>query len=144
MRAAPKYCECCGAKMVEYVHVLSKGLVRCLAKLAVAGGGPLSIADDLKLSKSEYTNFGKLQYWQLVEHADPQVERGGIWKLTTAGWAFVSGELALQPRVWTYRGRVVRFENAAITIDQVTGGWKYRPEYAREARAHFENQGAQP
>jgi hypothetical protein len=135
-KPSPKLCEHCGAKMVEYPHVLAKGLVRSLAKLAFAGGGPLSIADDLKLTKSEYTNFGKLKYWELVEHAHPQIERGGVWMLTETGWAFLRGEISLQPRVWTYRNRVVRFEGVAVTVDRVTGGWKYRPDYARAARPH--------
>jgi hypothetical protein len=129
-----KFCDHCGAKMVEYKHGLAKGLVRSLAKIGLAGGGPLNIADELKLTKSEYTNFGKLKYWGLVEKTNPEIERGGIWRVTETGWAFLRGNIKLSPHVWTYRNRVVRYEGGSITIDEVTGGWKYRPEYAREAR----------
>jgi hypothetical protein len=135
MKRPIERCPHCDAKMVEYRHPLSKGLVRCLAKLALAGGGPLSISDDLKLTKSEYTNFGKLQYWGFVEHASPEIERGGIWQVTANGWAFLRGEISVSRVAWTYRGGVVRYEGPKITVDLVTGGWKYRAEYAREARS---------
>jgi hypothetical protein len=35
-------CEHCGAKLVEYRHGLSKGLMRSLYKLARAGGGQVA------------------------------------------------------------------------------------------------------
>lgn len=121
--------------MVEYKHSLTKKQVRPLAKLANRGGGPLMLADDLNLPRSEYTNFSKLAYWGLVEKCDNK-ERGGKWKVTPKGWQFVRGEIRLRRTVWSYRGEIVRTEGPEVGITEVTGGWQYRPQYAREAVAH--------
>lgn len=129
-----KLCPHCGAKIKKYPHGLSKSLGRTLRKLAEAGGGPVSIAN-LELSKGEYTNFAKLAYWDLVEKANPSGhERGGIWKLTFRGHDFVRGKGTVRRKAWVYRGDVVEREGELVGIDDVTGGWKYKPHYAREGR----------
>ena len=134
-------CEHCGAKIVEYKHGLGKNLMRCLVKLVNAGGGPLSISDDLKLTKSQYTNFAKLAYWGLVVKANPEGgERGGMWAITAQGWRFVRGAVEIQKYAWVYRGDVIRREGAMLKVTDITDGrWQYRPEYAREAVPHDPN-----
>ena len=56
-------CETCGAKVVEYKHGLSKGLVRTLYIIAKAEppGQPVAMAD-LKLTYSQRCNSQKLRY----------------------------------------------------------------------------------
>ncbi len=120
--------------MVEYRHSLTKAQVRPLAKLNAAGGGPLNITDDLKLTRGEYTNFAKLAYWNLVKK-EGDTERGGRWQITEAGRQFIRGEITRPRVVWVYRGSVQRTEGK-VTVMDCTGGWKYRPEYARDARPH--------
>lgn len=123
--------------MVEYKHGLSKSLMRCLVKLCDAGGGPLNISDDITLTKSQYTNVAKLAYWSITEKANPHGgERGGVWKVTRIGWQFIRGEISLPKWVRVYRGDVVKKSARGIYFDEVTGGWKYKPQYAREAIAH--------
>lgn len=130
-----KKCPHCGAKMVEYKHSLTKAQIRPLAKLAKAGGGPLNITDDLNLTKSEYTNFAKLAYWGLVKQ-EGNSERGGNWQITEKGWGFVKGLVGIRKQVIIYRGNLVKFLGDFITIQQVTGGWQYRPQYIRESQPH--------
>lgn len=134
-------CEHCGAKIVEYKHGLGKNLMRCLVKLVNAGGGPLSISDDLKLTKSQYTNFAKLAYWGLVVKANPKGgERGGMWAITDEGWRFVRGKEKIQKYACVYRGDVVRRLGPMLSVTDITDDrWKYRPEYAREAVPHDPN-----
>ena len=133
----PKICPHCQGKMVEYRHGLSKGLVRGLAKFAKRGRGTVNL-NDCHLTLTERTNFYKLKYWGLVEKASTN-ERGGEWKMTALGWDFVCGNISLRNRVWSYRGDFVRFDGMRIYIQEVTDGWKYRPDYAREAIPHDPN-----
>lgn len=131
---AKKNCPHCGAAMVEYKHNLSKGQVGPLIKLFEAGGGPVSITDDLHLIIGEYTNFAKLAYWGLARQQGGS-ERGGVWEITEKGRQFVQGDITLPRTVWVYRGDVQRFEGGNISIHKVSGGWKFKPQYAAEAQA---------
>ena len=42
----------------------------------------------------------------------------------------------MRKKVWTYRGEFVRWDGGQVHITDVAGGWKYRPDYAREGRPH--------
>lgn len=122
--------------MVEYKHSLSKGILRAFVKALKHADArfKFSIAD-CGLTYSERENLRKLQYWGLIEK-DGNKEKGGDWIITKHGIEFATGAAMLPPRVWTYRGEVQRFEGDKISIVSITGGWKYRPEYAREAIPH--------
>ena len=135
MKSEPKRCPYCDAKMVEHKHGLSKGLLRCLVKLAKAGHGDQNL-NDLGMNYSQQSNFQKLKYWGIVEKADPNCAKGGEWRITERGWSFVKGEIALQKSVFTYRGAVVGYEGKKLLIEEITGGWKWRPDYARDERSH--------
>jgi len=125
-------CPHCNASMAVYMHSLTKAQIRPLAKLANAGGGPLSIADDINLTKSEYGNFAKLQYWDLAEK-EGDSERGGRWVITETGKQFVKGEIALQRSVRVHRRQVLRREGPMIYITDATGGWKYKPQHIADS-----------
>ena len=133
-----KICEHCGATMVEYKHGLSKGLIRSLAIVAVAfkDTEPHEIKD-MGLDYTNRCNFQKLRYWGLVEKVGDKDSKGGLWRITENGMAFVSGELSVPKFVWTYRGDIDRYEGKDIWITDVSEGWKYRPEYARESQAKY-------
>lgn len=123
--------------MVEYPHTLSKGIVRAFAKAIVRSKpGRRFTISECNLTYSERENIRKLQYWRLIEKADTNREKGGDWVITERGFDFATGAIKLKPKVWTYRGAVQRFEGKEKTIQDITGGWKYRAEYAREAMAH--------
>lgn len=130
-------CETCGAKVVEYKHGLSKGLVRVLyiiAKYRQAGGAvPMA---DLKLTYSQRCNSQKLRYWYLIEKVGDADSKGGNWRVTQRGADFLQGKISVPQFVWTFHGEQIRYEGRYRYIDQVTGGWKWRPDYAREAIPH--------
>ncbi len=136
MNEEDKLCPVCGAKMKQYPHSLTRVQAGGLIKLADYGIGAASISYDLDLNLGEYTNFAKLAYWGLVEKANPNGgERGGIWKLTEKGIAFMRGLTAVPLRVWVYRGEVVKTSDNFVSISSLApGGWRYRPQHARDGR----------
>jgi len=130
-------CETCGAKVVEYKHGLSIGLVRVLYVMA-SGAPPGSVVSmsDLKLTYSQRCNAQKLRYWYLIEKVHDQDSKGGDWRVTNRGFEFLRGAISVPKDVWTFRGDTVRYEGRSRYIEQVTDGWKWRPDYAREAIPH--------
>jgi len=123
--------------MVEYPHTLSKGILRGLVKV-IRARGPydrfhISVCD---LTYSERENLRKLQYWGIIERVKSEGPKGGWWLLTVRGMDFAKGIISLPKKVWTYRGKVQRYEGNHVFITEITGGWKYRPDYAREAVPH--------
>jgi len=125
--------------MVEYKHSLSKGLVRAFVRVVkhVAPEQEFSFSDCEFLTISQATNLHKLRYWYLISKPEKDEAKGGEWLITDLGMDFATGLIDIQPKVWTYRGTVQRFEGEPTTIEQITGGWKYRPDYARESQPHF-------
>ena len=110
--------------------------MRCLYKLALTGREPASVAD-LDLTQGEYTNFAKLAYWGLARKANPNnSERGGMWKITDTGMRFITGQISLPKKLWVYRNEVVLRESKQVGIEDITGGWKYKPHYVREREDH--------
>jgi hypothetical protein len=128
-----KYCDCCGAKMVEYTHMLNLPLLTALLKLYNAGHGEHHLRD-LNLTYSERCNFQKLRYWGLVERRE-----GGRWEMTMHGRFFARGEVRVPRAVQTYRAKTVRYSMLELHITEVTDGrWKQRIEWAEESVPHRE------
>ena len=130
-----KICPHCGAKTVEYKQGLSKGLARALYRISehMSATGEFHIGE-CGLTYSQRENARKLQYWDIIEKLGDPDSKGGRWKLTKLGRAFIEGRVHLRKYVWTYRGETVRFDGDRVAITDLTDGWKYRPEYAREAQ----------
>lgn len=127
-------CSHCGAKIVQYKHSLNVGLRRGL-KALYEKGGTTSI-DDLGLNPKDYTNFQKLQYWDLTEKAkDDEGKRlGGIWRITHRGIQFVENKIFINRSVWSYRGKRVRYDGEMIGFSTSPKDfYKTAEEYAKEA-----------
>lgn len=133
-----KTCEYCGAKMVEYKHGLSKGLMRVLYRVILLCGGVVNEFEikDVALSYNQRCNFQKLRYWGLIKKIGDFDGKGGTWALTSKGLSFACGELFLPKFARTYRGELVAQEGESIKVEDITGGWKFRPEYADDAIPH--------
>lgn len=80
------------------------------------------------LTKTEYTNFQKLQYWGLVE----KLNKGGLWQVTARGREFVAGSVAVPKYVWTYRGKTVRQSGELIFVNNVSSVTRQREDYAAD------------
>ena len=137
---AKKHCPYCDAPMVEYKHSLSKGLAKCLYRFVEAGGGPVNVYSELKFTHSQVCNFRKLRYWGLIEHSDKDDTRNGSWNLTQAGWQFVKGKTEIKKCVVTYRGEVRGFDGPTVTIQELTDGWWYKPDYIEHSKEHGQQQ----
>ena len=96
------------------------------------------IGYEIGLDKSEYGNFAKLQYWGLAEKCDNK-ERGGKWRVTENGWQFLEGRLAIPHGVTVYRKKVLERHGMLVTIRDLTGGWKYRPQHIADSKPHQES-----
>ena len=137
MKRAPELCPHCDAKMVEYCHSLSKSLARVIFRITQNFDAERRFhVGSIGLTNSQINNTQKLRYWDIIAKEPDASAKGGHWKLTDAGLAFAEGRIPMRKKVWTYRGEFVRWDGGQIHITDVAGGWKYRPDYAREGRPH--------
>jgi len=128
-------CPHCGAKMVEYRHVLNAPLADALTRLR-DHGGPVNIKN-LDLTREQWTNFQKLRYWGLVRKTcDAKGKRvGGTWEITRKGLDFIKGCTAVPRTMWTYRGEPVRGDDGEVFIHHLVEGYALREDYADTAQA---------
>ncbi len=133
-----KLCPHCGAKMVEYKHLLSKNLLRGFVRVvkAHAPSHRFSFKNCENLSYSQAANLQKLKYWRLIDKPVDDDAKGGEWVITDLAFQFLAGELRIRPSVWTYRSVVKRYEGEPVTIMQITEGWRYRPDYVEDRVDH--------
>ena len=132
-----KTCECCGAKIVEYKHVLNVGLVNALFELSkYKYPTPLT---DLDITRNQWTNFQKLRYWGLVAkevHVDGTGT--GNWYVTAGGRAFIDNQLPCNKNVWTFRGNFQRFGSDTVYFrDIFDPHYRNRKEYAADSQVHL-------
>lgn len=132
------YCECCGAKVVEYKHTFNAGLANSLWQIYLANK-PVDL-NDLELSRTQWTNFQKLRYWGLVEQCHDQISKraNGLWQVTDLGKTFVNdAQCSIHHNVWTFRGETMRFDGHYVHFQDVHAKfYKDRPTYAAEAVKH--------
>ncbi len=129
-----KRCPHCDAKMVEYKHSLSKSLARVLYRISQHLDANREFhVGSCNLTNSQINNLQKLRYWGIIEKRADEKRKGGYWRVTDVGLWFMEGRTVLRKYVWTYRGEFVRFDGPQVLISELTDGWKYRPDYARES-----------
>jgi len=127
-----KRCPHCEAKMVSYRHVFNKGLASSLFELYESGGGPISLRN-LRLTRTQWTNFQKLRYWDLV------IKTGvdGEWKITEKANEFITMGTALPKWVWTYRGQTDKFDGDTCFFNDVhEPKYDRKEDYVRNSRPH--------
>ncbi len=129
-------CEHCGAKVVEHKHGLSKGIIRSMYIVAKAQ----EIKNPVKLRKTKLTysqraNLLKAQYWGVIARGTPDKDTGE-WFITDKGFRFMRGEIALPHSVRTFRNKVQNYEGKDLFVMQVTGGWRFASDYARDMKPH--------
>jgi hypothetical protein len=135
-----KQCECCGNKVTAYSHNLNAPLVQAfeqLVKFYLAKNRGASLQKDLNLTKNQYNNFQKLQYFGLVANY------GNGWTPTLLGLGFITGDKGIMNPVGTFGKEILsNYHEAWRTTDrkpklthisQVKGyTWKGRDEYQEE------------
>lgn len=138
-----KTCHHCGASMEEYRHGLNVGLVRALTKLAEHAGMIPGRLRDCGLTHTEHANFQKLGYLGLAEREQLRDGKGGWWRVTVKGATFLAG-LGVEKYAVTYRGKVIRLEGPIIVAGEVIDGYRYRKDWAEQARDADLSDGQQP
>ena len=133
-------CECCGNMVTAYIHHLNSPLVSALRQLVdfyEKTSIPANLQNNLSLTKNQYNNFQKLQYFGLVHRT-----KDG-WYPTPLGNEFITGRIDIPVRVATL-GKTILPEHHEVwseakvkpakmfvwEIDE--GSYKKRPEYQAE------------
>jgi len=83
-------CKCCGNEVKLYRYTINKPLLQALAQL-YKHGGMADLQKDLNLTKNQYNNFQKLQYFSLVE----KTSISGVWQITKLGIDFVESKKSI-------------------------------------------------
>lgn len=130
-----KHCECCGAKLVEYKHLLNQGLVQALHKLSL-NKTPVLLSD-LQITFIQQANFQKLRYWGLVgKEMTAEGYSTGRWFVTGMGRDFIEGNIAMPRNAWTFRGETTRLDGDDIWFaDSFYGNYRKRKDYAEDSKA---------
>lgn len=126
-----KSCPTCGSKIKTYRHRLNTGLLSGLKELKRVGG--VAKLSEMNLTKNEFNNFQKLQYFGLVKKEFLDGEPTSRWMLTGLGRLFLDG-LAPAPQ-WseTLRNSVVNCSPTMVYIfDVKVRRYQKRADYLEE------------
>jgi hypothetical protein len=120
---------------MKHKHTFSKALADILMSVARTYriGTPFHLQKDLRLTKNQYNNFQKLQYWGLVKKHYREGERvGGTWELTQDTEAVLKG-YRIPKWVMTFNNRVIEKAYDLTIFSDVTGSYKLPEDYAKKA-----------
>lgn len=136
-------CDSCGHIITAFTHVINAQLVIALRQLYdfyTLKKKPCNLQKHLNLTKNQYNNFQKLQYFGLV------IRDQGGWVPTMKGEMFLYGEMPILKRVITF-GKEVLSEthelyrkigstNQLLFVHEINKeAWKKRVEYQQEKSA---------
>lgn len=133
-------CPCCMHKETAYLHKINEGLVLALKQLQMFYDKEKRAANlqkDLELTKNQYNNFQKLQYFYVVK----RTEEG--WYPSTRGRDFLAGLLSIPSHAATMNGEVLTPDHEAwethskdvqqvMVTDFLSSSYKTREEYQEE------------
>lgn len=120
-----KLCPHCGAKMKEWKHALTPGLISIFLEFAKAvknkGINEIHLQNEVSLSKNGYNNFQKLRYFGLVAKVKDENDqpKAGYWLLTRLGIQFLKGMSPAPKWVMTFRNRITEKSEELVFIDDV-------------------------
>lgn len=114
-----EYCPTCGHLIGPRRERLTTGLVSLLSKFARAlemeDKQYLHLQKELNLSKSEYNNFQKLRYHDLVYRKG----LAGCWGLTQLGKDFIYGTVSIPQEVFVRNNQVVNQGSGLVFVYDV-------------------------
>lgn len=112
-------CPHCGASMKRYWHSMTPMLAIVLAKFYAAilakGQNYLHISKEINLSKTEYNNFQKLRYHDLIN----QTKNAGYWSITQKGVDLLKGRTTIPYKVQTFRGSPIKSSTKQVNITDI-------------------------
>ncbi len=133
-------CDACGHVEAAYSHHLNVQMVKALRQLVDFHDRErrgCNLQKDLMLSKNQYNNFQKLQYFGLAFRT-----KEGWWP-EFAGFSFIHGEKACYDKVATFKKSILSAENEfwqnsnkkprpIFVKDIDLSSWKPRQDYQTE------------
>jgi len=134
-------CPCCGHVRTAFIHKLNKPLVKALRQLVDFYGENKSgcnLQRDLNLTKNQYNNFQKLQYFDLV------IKTPEGWLPSAVGMSFILGSCKSWDKVATIESTILNREHEAwkthkgsvpkpISVQEIdVESWKNRQDYQSE------------
>lgn len=133
-------CECCESVLTAYTHSINVPLVKALRQLVdfyEKQKSPANLQKDLSLTKNQYNNFQKLQYFDLV------VRTPKGWFPTQYGMNFIAGTVFVPNFVATLGSKVIEKGHPAwkthkktqefINVKDIdSDSYKHREEYQAE------------
>lgn len=130
---ASECCPNCGAKTRIYKFSINRPLADVLSKMFHEFGQDVPVEiKTLGMTTSQWTNFQKLRYWGLISKANS--DRGGVWKVTNRGAAFVRNELAIPKFARMFRNELVEFQGPEIFERDITEKrFKKKRDYIEES-----------
>ena len=135
-----KTCECCGNMITAYSHNLNKPLVKALRQLVdyyETHRKPCNLQKHLNLSKDQYNNFQKLQYFRLVHRNNDG------WVPTVDGTDFILGRIRVVTPAGTFGKEILENSHEAwdthstprifVDVKDIDEeSWKQREDYKQE------------
>lgn len=120
-------CPTCGQKIVSYKHNLNRTLISCLWHLYNAGGR--ARLDKMRLDNTQFTNFQKLRYFQLVAATGEHSE----WQITKDGVEFLQGRRRIPKFVITRNALVKQYSEETVLVQEVKDCVSYKVEWKEQA-----------
>ena len=118
-------CEHCGARLKEYWHSLTPGLLATLIKFARfiknKKENKAHVINEVSFTINQCCNFQKLKYFGLVaKWVDEEGgTKSGYWVLTKLGVQFLRGEIFIPKKIKTFRGSIVEKSQQAVKIGDI-------------------------
>jgi len=127
-----EFCSHCGQKILKNKHRFSRSLADLLLLTARKFGVNESfhLQKDLNLTKNQYANYQKLQYFQLIEkHYEMGKRMGGCWHLTKRVGEVLNGS-AIPQWVQTFNNKVQEVSEERVTLEQAIGYYDLPKQWA--------------
>lgn len=116
-------CPTCGQQVLKHKHVFRKSLAN-LVEFTIKKTGPVHpfhLQKELNLTKNQYNNFQKLQYWGLVKKSFANGKRiGGFWQFTRSAVDLVNGG-SVPAWVKTYNNQPVEYSTERTRLSDAIG-----------------------
>ena len=133
-----EYCACCGQSIMKHNHNFSKALAGILISISqkYGPGEQFHLQKDLQLSKNQYNNVQKLQYWGLlIKYYDSnRIRKGGYWVLTPYAGQILNGN-PICKTVTTFNNKIIESSRETTTLYDCIGFYDLPEVWAARAES---------
>lgn len=126
------HCPVCGQFAKVYKRKLNTTMVKALSLVYKAAAPTLNFVHGPTVLRGSGVfggDLGKVAYFDLVEEESkvrPDGGRGGLWRPTAQGRAFLQGVTTVPTYVHVYDGRVLGFSGEPVDVAHVAPRFDYK------------------